>query len=933
MLLEKACNMKLTVILYMDHCESTAQAIAALKQNHCFASTQLLIVDPFCTAESAAAVKEASAAEIISLEGASVGQAYQTGLDKATGDVIHFTLGSSVLSRGALDAALRAMRKKDSTGAPARLVALRAKGINNVNNAGSKVNYKMQAKQHGFSNIRFEPAQTNLILQSYFIESALAKSVSFESELGSTAVHAYLLNVLANYYVVYSLQSKTYTYSVLLENSASSCDFARDKDWYTPAVRNFYTPFLHRLKEANGTAPLFLQIATLYLVWAKYNCNFFDRDREVLSKEEAEEFYNATCEFLSYINDNVIFQDIPCNYTMARQLKMLFYRGKCKHLGMEPCNATIIPDGAFENQLVLNNDVYHTYDANALRHVEERADALDLCTMGKIQNQNVRIMVLDYIDGKIELDYEVVTYLLETSDYELLLKIGDDKYYEPKPTEVYSLVKYFGLTIDRRKTFHASIPAEDLLDKRLTFVVRLDGQEYELNLQFPKMASKLLNSNASYCMLGDDKYLAVQHHGLTVRRKKPGQRFFLEAKFFAYRMINTPVPRRLIVKYLFLRLLYWLVYPTYHKKRIWITFDKLYKAGDDGEYMFQYCRKQEDGIEIYYVLNKEAADYERLKQQHGKYVLTQDCMKLKLLALYSEVILASHATVPNYIGFTPKTNIFVRDLFHGIIVCIQHGLTIQKIAQYQNRVFDNTRLYTLASKYEKANVEKPIYGYSGKELKLTGLARYDGLKSNDQKQILITPTWRRNIVNQSIAFVKKSHNDTFKNSEYFRIYNSLINDQTLIDCAKRTGYKLIYLLHPAMSSQAEDFDKNDAVEIVQATGDMSYEKILTESSLMVTDYSGVQFDFAYQRKPIVYYHPDSLPPHYEEGGLIYDTMGFGPICKNHESVVSTLCTYMENGCKMPEEYVKRADDFFYFNDFNNCERIYHEVCAFLKETK
>ena len=188
-------------------------------------------------------------------------------------------------------------------------------------------------------------------------------------------------------------------------------------------------------------------------------------------------------------------------------------------------------------------------------------------------------------------------------------------------------------------------------------------------------------------------------------------------------------------------------------------------------------------------------------------------------------------------------------------------------------------------------------------------------------------------MNQSIAFVKKSHNDTFKNSEYFRIYNSLINDQTLIDCAKRTGYKLIYLLHPAMSSQAEDFDKNDAVEIVQATGDMSYEKILTESSLMVTDYSGVQFDFAYQRKPIVYYHPDSLPPHYEEGGLIYDTMGFGPICKNHDSVVSTLCTYMENGCKMPEEYVKRADDFFYFNDFNNCERIYHEVCAFLEDPK
>ena len=34
---------------------------------------------------------------------------------------------------------------------------------------------------------------------------------------------------------------------------------------------------------------------------------------------------------------------------------------------------------------------------------------------------------------------------------------------------------------------------------------------------------------------------------------------------------------------------------------------------------------------------------------------------------------------------------------------------------------------------------------------------------------------------------------------------------------------------------------------------ISYEDLLTESSLMVTDYSGVQFDFAYMKKPIIYY--------------------------------------------------------------------------------
>ena len=66
-------------------------------------------------------------------------------------------------------------------------------------------------------------------------------------------------------------------------------------------------------------------------------------------------------------------------------------------------------------------------------------------------------------------------------------------------------------------------------------------------------------------------------------------------------------------------------------------------------------------------------------------------------------------------------------------------------------------------------------------LKLTGLARYDGLKNNDKKFILITPTWRRNIVAQGSAFKKKPYNEQFKHTEYFRLYNELIHDEKLVE--------------------------------------------------------------------------------------------------------------------------------------------------------
>ena len=106
---------------------------------------------------------------------------------------------------------------------------------------------------------------------------------------------------------------------------------------------------------------------------------------------------------------------------------------------------------------------------------------------------------------------------------------------------------------------------------------------------------------------------------------------------------------------------------------------------------------------------------------------------------------------------------------------------------------------------------------------------------------------------------------------------------------------------------------------------MSYEKILTESSIMLTDYSGVQFDFAYMYKPIVYFHPDELPPSYDVGYYDYDTMALGEITKTVEETVDLICEYMKNGCVVKTQYKQRIDNFFAYHDHDNCKRVYDEI--------
>ena len=48
----------------------------------------------------------------------------------------------------------------------------------------------------------------------------------------------------------------------------------------------------------------------------------------------------------------------------------------------------------------------------------------------------------------------------------------------------------------------------------------------------------------------------------------------------------------------------------------------------------------------------------------------------------------------------------------------------------------------------------------------------------------------------------------------------------------------------------------------------------------------------------------------------------------NQELIDILCRYMEHNCEMPEEYRAHADDFFYYSDHHNCERIYQEMIKY-----
>ncbi|MCC8101707.1 MAG: CDP-glycerol glycerophosphotransferase family protein [Clostridiales bacterium] len=701
------------------------------------------------------------------------------------------------------------------------------------------------------------------------------------------------------------------------------------KEWYYEPFEQFLLPFMKQIKSSFGYIPVILQHLALYMIHIRFEANMDNRNRHVIEPDAVPAYTELMSSVLQYVNiETLLDTRVHPSHSSIEQ--------KLMDIRMKKNNCSWYPDLDF-----MPNTIRFT------------CDNLCLATLSKIP---VRIQLMDYRDGRLEIDGSVSDFF-RRSKMRLYARFGSETY-TPVYNRRYSLTKYFGVSFYRMHTFHISIPVdipdsgkdskEASKERLLNFYLcpndpgesmeapprsarRQDDSpipdrfamgesiEYRMEFSFPSHTSRFANGYAyGYWRFG--KYLAFHNNkGIHVRRSSP--LVVLRKEVLLWKQIFTKGTGR---RYIPLKMLNFVLRPWFSRQRIWLFMDKIYKGGDSSEYIYKYAAAQKDGIRKYYLLDKTSADYTRL-QKEGYRPLKRGSLWHRLIFLNANMVIASNSTVFAFNSYSTATSQYIRGDVHSVTACVQHGMSVQKIAVAQQRLRDNTRLYFCASKYEIENLSRPAYDYEGYDaLKLTGVPRYDGLKSRAEKILLISPTWRMNSAlpptkGESVA---RAYNPHFKDSSYYQVYNSLINDPRLLEAARQYGYRIQYVLHTIISTQAKEFNKNESVEIIPSIGDMSYEKLFCEAALMVTDFSGVQFDFAYMRKPVVYLHHHDIPQHYDEGSFFYETMGFGEICHTNSELIDVLCDYMKNDCRMPDEYRRRADDFFAYSDNSNCERIY-----------
>lgn len=379
---------------------------------------------------------------------------------------------------------------------------------------------------------------------------------------------------------------------------------------------------------------------------------------------------------------------------------------------------------------------------------------------------------------------------------------------------------------------------------------------------------------------------------------------------------------RLAKKSFFLRYLYAFL-KLFIKSDIILINDRPSVAGDNGEAMFRYlCEIHPQKVKPYFVIDKKSKDYKRLKNI-GRVVPTKS-FKLKILHLFAKAKLSSQTDYDVYTVFNGN---YVKDILYKTKkVFLQHGITKDDVSKVYSRFFQGFDMFITAANPEYTSIiENKAYGAPPDITKLTGFARHDLLNNDSEKIIVIAPTWRKSLL---LNVTKGILIDDFTSSQFFLQYKFLLTDTEFKKFLKDNGFKIYFVLHNMMRNALNLFQPFFDDIIINAY-DIPYSSLFSKSAIMITDYSSNAFEFAYLKKPILYFQFDNkvfFTEHtYTKGYFDYEKNGFGPVITNEKALIKYVSTLINNNCSMEAQYLERINKFFAFNDKNNRKRIWEEI--------
>lgn len=369
------------------------------------------------------------------------------------------------------------------------------------------------------------------------------------------------------------------------------------------------------------------------------------------------------------------------------------------------------------------------------------------------------------------------------------------------------------------------------------------------------------------------------------------------------------------------------------KKKFILVEDRPKKAGDNGQALFEYIMKNNPrGIKkvTYFVLDKKSPEYEKIKK--FGHVISPGSFMHKYLFLNSKAIFSSHNARVFYNPF--EKNLYkYSDLLDYKFIWLQHGIAMSDLSSDANMLVTNDDFVVVSNTREREEFCKKKYIYEKSQILLTGLCRFQKLKSDTKKIITFAPTWINYLSGAILPSGYHQENSDFVNSEYYNAIFNLLSSTKLQNLLCEFKYSLQLVLHPGAACYEKYFKKLEKDNIsILAQRQANYNDIYRYSSIFITDYSSAAVDFAYLRKPVIYYQfdeKDYFKEHSKAGYFNYRRDGFGPVCINQDDILKVIEELLKKGCSVDEIYLKRSEEFFDIDYKNSCRNLIESVFSYL----
>lgn len=357
---------------------------------------------------------------------------------------------------------------------------------------------------------------------------------------------------------------------------------------------------------------------------------------------------------------------------------------------------------------------------------------------------------------------------------------------------------------------------------------------------------------------------------------------------------------------------------------LWLICDYEMEARDNPYWLFLYLRKRHPEVDAMYAISYNSPDRKRV-ERIGRIV---DYGSLKHWICY----LAATRNISSQKGGKPNAAVCyvleVSGLLKNTRIFLQHGIIKDDLSYLY---YKNTKMKRfVCSVPREYEFVKNTFGYPDGYVQMPGLCRYDNLfpVEPEKKFILVMPTWRKWIAHEVEDSVEAF--DSFNDTEFARCWKAFLSDDRLMRLLKEENMGLVFYLHRNMQKFSKYFQALSDKAVIATWPVYDCQRLLKEASVLVTDYSSVAMDFAYMRKPVLYYQFDYerfRKGHMGAGYYDYHEDGFGPICSDADTLLTQLEYLAGKDFVMAPEYEERCDDFFYYNDRSYSRRNYEMIMA------